>query len=101
MRGITRRRHVPDNRAGRLAEGAGGQPLPSTVAAVGTFDGTLSGVSGDDHRVSTLMKRGNTSAFGKHEVNRDQVNYVNIESVTCAAGVEVPLTRRWAVPVAP
>lgn len=77
-----------------LAAGAAGgtaatstpQPQLSTVTFVGTLDGALSGFAGDSHRVSILMKRGNTDAFGKN-----QVNYVNVESFTCAAGSEVPL----------
>lgn len=61
-------------------------PQLSTVTHVGIYKGAFSGFPGNTHRVSMLMKRGNTSTFGKN-----QQNFVLVESYRCAVGATVPL----------
>jgi hypothetical protein len=60
-------------------------PQLSTITYVGVYDTTFAGFPGDTHRVSVLMKRGNTSTFGKN-----QQNFVNVESFSCTGGAVVP-----------
>lgn len=61
-------------------------PQLTTVAYVGTYKGSLSGFPGNWHKVSVLMKRGNTSAFGKN-----QTNFILVESFECRVGAGVPV----------
>ncbi|WP_068324203.1 hypothetical protein [Janibacter terrae] len=61
-------------------------PQLATVTHVGIYEGAFTGFPGNTHRVSMLMKRGNTSTFGKN-----QQNYVLVESYRCAPGATVPL----------